>query len=182
VVEEGGKKSRSPVEDVTVYLLAFKNSVWTTIATTNTDTKGFFEFGNLAAGKYMTIVDAPGLKMLNSIHLDLAASDTINIVFTITDEGIETKISTVGIEPITNDELRITVYPNPTTGELKIENGELKINNVEIFDIFGRNVGMYRIRPENEEVVLNISHLPAGVYFVRIQTEAGEVMRKVLKE
>jgi hypothetical protein len=30
-------------------------------------------------------------------------------------------------------------------------------------------------------VVLNISHLPAGSYFVRIKTENGVVVRKVVK-
>ena len=71
----------------------------------------------------------------------------------------------------------IVVYPNPTRGELKIENGELEIINVEIFDIFGR--------------VVEIAHpplrgglgglLPSGVYFVRIQTENSVVVRKVIK-
>jgi len=48
---------------------------------------------------------------------------------------------------------QITVYPNPTTGELRIENGEWRtaapvgassaklINNVEIYDVYGRNAG-----------------------------------------
>ena len=34
----------------------------------------------------------------------------------------------------------VSVYPNPTTGELRIENGELRINSVEIFDVFGREL------------------------------------------
>ena len=32
----------------------------------------------------------------------------------------------------------VLVYPNPTTGQLTIDNGELTINNIEIFDIYGR--------------------------------------------
>jgi len=31
-------------------------------------------------------------------------------------------------------------------------------------------------------VVLDISHFPAGVYFVKIQTETGEIVRKVVKQ
>jgi hypothetical protein len=32
------------------------------------------------------------------------------------------------------------------------------------------------------ENAIDISHLPAGIYFVKIFTEVGEVTRKVLKE
>jgi len=180
VIEDGGKRAGSPVEDVTVYLLSFENSIWTTIATTQTDDKGSFAFSKLAAGKYMTIVDAPGIKMLNSIPLDLAVTDTINILFTITDEGIETTIGNVGINSPTLPEIK--VYPNPTTGELRIENGELRVKEVEIFDVVGKKVYTNHLITTSSNHLINISHLQAGVYFVRIQTEAGEVVRKVLKE
>jgi hypothetical protein len=79
-------------------------------------------------------------------------------------------------------EERIVLYPNPTTGQLRIENGEWRIENVEIFDILGRTVVAYPCGcPENTEITLYISNLPTGMYFVRIQTERGVVVRKVLK-
>jgi len=85
----------------------------------------------------------------------------------------------VGIENFELSNLKI--YPNPTTGQLKIESEGTKIENVEIFDVFGKNVLSQRffISPET---MINISHLPSGVYFVRIQTETGEIVGKVLKE
>jgi hypothetical protein len=73
----------------------------------------------------------------------------------------------------------VRVYPNPTAGELRIESGELKIENVAIYDISGKIQ-----KTENWETknTIDISYLPAGVYFLRITTEQGEVVRKVLKE
>jgi hypothetical protein len=189
VVEEDGGKSRSPVGEVTIYLLEFKNSVWNTIATTLSDAAGGFAFSKLAAGKYMTIVDAPGLKMLNSLPLDLAVTDTINIVFIITDEGIETRLGGVGIATQTLPEIK--VYPNPTTGELRIlmNNEQLTMNNVEVFDIYGRKVeakfpsnSLEGWQPQADGVVINISHLATGIYVLKISTEAGQVVKKVLKE
>ena len=78
----------------------------------------------------------------------------------------------------------LRIYPNPTTGELRIENGELRIENVEIFDIYGRKQShVSRVTcHETGEARINISHLSAGIYFLRIHTEAGEVVRKVVKE
>ncbi|MCL2682190.1 MAG: agmatine deiminase family protein [Bacteroidales bacterium] len=77
---------------------------------------------------------------------------------------------------------RINIYPNPTTGELRIENGELKIGNVAIFDMVGRKLLSHRLNTSSSNHLIHISHLQAGIYFVRIQTDAGDfVTKKILK-
>jgi len=77
---------------------------------------------------------------------------------------------------------KIVIYPNPATGELRINSGELRIENVEFFDIYGRKLQMSPMSLSSPETVLNISHLPAGVYFLRVNTNIGQVIKKVLKE
>jgi hypothetical protein len=79
-------------------------------------------------------------------------------------------------------EQTICIYPNPTTGTLKIISNKSRVENVEIFDMYGRK---QNVRVENlfsSESRLNISQLSAGIYFVKIFTEAGEAIKKVLKE
>jgi len=93
----------------------------------------------------------------------------------------------IEIEPLGIDEAAqgleaIEVYPNPTTGELRIENGELRIENVEIFDISGKVVSSHHLIPTSSHHLINISHLQAGTYFVKIATEQGEVVKKVIKQ
>jgi len=39
-----------------------------------------------------------------------------------------------------------------------------------------------RAEEQKEEIIMDISNSTAGVYFVRIQTEAGEVIKKVMKQ
>ena len=84
----------------------------------------------------------------------------------------------------------IKVYPNPTTGELRIENGELKIENIEFFDISGKlyeynnSYGLTVLRSyglTTDGVVFDISHLPSGIYFLKITTENGTVTKKIVK-
>jgi hypothetical protein len=75
----------------------------------------------------------------------------------------------------------IVVYPNPTRWELRITNCELRIESVEVFDIYGRAL-LSHLSFMSPETMIDISHLPAGVYFLRMNTEAGQVIRKVLKE
>ena len=84
----------------------------------------------------------------------------------------------VGIEELETTNLR--VYPNPTTGVLKITNYELGIKNVEVFDIYGRTQNA-ESRMGDEEIVLNISHLATGVYFLRIETENKMITQKIIK-
>ena len=75
----------------------------------------------------------------------------------------------------------ITLIPNPTSGELRIENGELRIEKVEVFDVYGR-IHSSLVTRHASLITINISHLPAGLYFVKIYTEAGMVVRKVVKQ
>ena len=86
----------------------------------------------------------------------------------------------LGVE--TWEETNILVYPNPTTGELTINNEQLIINNIEIFDIYGRKLSHISYPKSHISYLINISHLQAGIYFVKISTEAGEtITRKIIK-
>ena len=77
----------------------------------------------------------------------------------------------------------LTLYPNPTTGQLRITNYELRIESVEIYDAYGRKVlEDYNSYDLTVLRSYDLTVFPAGVYFVRIQTDAGEVVKKVVKE
>jgi len=98
---------------------------------------------------------------------------------------------------ITEFQHKIKIYPNPTTGELRIElrqaqlpNGQLTtaapvgassaklIENVEIFDVFGRKV----FEQKTNLTVLqsyDLTVLPAGIYVIKI---SNEMVGKFIKE
>ena len=84
-----------------------------------------------------------------------------------------------------NESAEITLFPNPTTGELRVESGELRVETIVVFDMLGRKVMTVtesQIANRKSQITFDISNVPAGVYFVRIQTENGVVTRKVVKE
>jgi len=81
------------------------------------------------------------------------------------------------------ESLQLSFYPNPTTGVLNltqetINNEQLTINNIEIFDIYGKK---HHLIPSSSHHLINISHLPAGLYFIKVYTEKGVVVEKVIK-
>ena len=83
-------------------------------------------------------------------------------------------------EPPATPELNaVSIYPNPTTGELRIVNCESRINDIKIFDAIGNKLPL-RMKKVGGET--DISHLPSGIYFVRITTEKGFVTKKVVKK
>jgi len=80
----------------------------------------------------------------------------------------------------------INIYPNPTTGELTITNYKLQITSVEVYDVYGKNL---KSNPElnsgvnlKSKIIIDISHLNPGIYFVKVVTEQGEVIKKVVKQ
>ena len=83
---------------------------------------------------------------------------------------------TSNLAPLTSNS--ITVVPNPTTGELRV-------SSVEVFDVYGRKTISDIRHPISEigksEIVINISYLTSGIYFVKVFTETGIVVKKVLK-
>jgi hypothetical protein len=60
------------------------------------------------------------------------------------------------------------VYPNPTTSQLTIENGELTMNNVAIFDIMGRTINNYQLSIVNYQLIIDVSHLANGMYYLKV--------------
>ena len=65
----------------------------------------------------------------------------------------------VGIPDIAKNDYAIKVYPNPTTGELRIDNGQLTIENVEVFDIYGRKLlSNHLITSSSNHLITSSSH------------------------
>jgi len=71
----------------------------------------------------------------------------------------------------------LTVYPNPTNSQLTINNEQLIINNVELFDIFGKCwLSLQSLL--SPEPIIDISHLPNGIYILKIN---NLIINKIIK-
>jgi len=157
------------------------------------DTPGEFQLiGTMPSGNTsFSDFSAPAGYVYYIIEIMLNENCDIGKVNSYIKSNIATNNPNVGIDDFrfTSDDLRI--YPNPTTGELRIStaggeqggwnNYELKIKGIEVFDIYGRALLSFASLI-SLETTINISELPTGIYFLRITTEQGEVMRKVVKE
>lgn len=91
----------------------------------------------------------------------------------------------VGAQPVWNigvketDRSAFSVYPNPTLGRGNIRFDQAGSYDIHVMDMVGNQVrSLSRTVNANEEVQLNLSDLPSGVYLVNIQ---GESIDKTVK-
>ena len=93
-------------------------------------------------------------------------------------EEIEDYKDITGIEDnFTNN---VSIYPNPVKDRLYIET-ESEIEEVIVYDIYGRH--QVTETPSHQEMIsIDISNLNSGVYFVKINTANGNIVKRFVKE
>ena len=123
-------------------------------------------------------------------YTDNAVSDDITYIYCVIPlqqccETLKTCSAPIVLTNIAEEkETDFVVFPNPTMGQFQIVSDEYQVVSIEIFDLLGRTVEAKHVLPEHvlsTETIINISHLPTGMYFVRIQTDNGAITRKVVK-
>lgn len=69
----------------------------------------------------------------------------------------------------------ISVYPNPTSGQLHIKTEEQNIQMITVYNLFG--VQLFEI----QDATFDISHLATGIYIVQVKTKEGILVTKITK-
>ena len=70
-----------------------------------------------------------------------------------------------------------TLYPNPTTGQLMVEMEGL--TEVEVYNLVGQC--LLRKTVTESIVTIDMNALQNGVYIVKVSSNSGSVMQKVIK-
>ena len=201
-VEEGDDSQKSegePIRDVGVILMRpSQGSSWETVGYTYTDDTGYFAFPDLPAGRYKIVADVPGMGMENQVDTNVGKGDTVFV-------EIKMIKKEVGIKQLRGTSYKLQVYPNPTKGQLIIDCGDSKgacplVKAVEIYNVVGQCVfttpNPTRVTTPNPSeggesptsaqfpsfggagVVIDVSHLPAGMYFLKINNKVVKFLKE----
>jgi hypothetical protein len=91
--------------------------------------------------------------------------------------------SVAGILPVAENNIGVSVYPNPTGDEITIESlEESRQSSVEIYDMLGQKVFDAHYSLLNSKVLINISNLAQGMYFAEVITDKGSQAVKFIKK
>jgi hypothetical protein len=140
-------------------------------------------------GMYLIKTDTGGVSGCNeTTSATLMATLSVNVmdtIPTISSGGVITNPTTIqgtlgtdstlcliiGINELNKAE-EIFLYPNPATTELRIENSELKIDEIEIYDVMGQRVFSKRPEASSPELIVDVSALTNGIYFLQLKGKA----------
>lgn len=95
------------------------------------------------------------------------------------DTSVCQAITSVGIEGISTA-AGISIYPNPTSGQITIKTGNIVASEVSIADVTGKIIA--RIQPEEAQFVIDLNAYANGIYFIRINTVHGLRTEKLIKQ
>ena len=77
-------------------------------------------------------------------------------------------------------EIQCKVYPNPVNDRLYIVT-EDEVENVVVYDIYGRRQVTETPRHQGN-LTIDLENLKSGIYFVKINTEKGNIVKRIIKQ
>ena len=75
----------------------------------------------------------------------------------------------------------VTVYPNPTNDKIYIVT-EAEVEEVVVYTITGVIVGQQSTDNRQQTLSIDLSELNAGIYFIKINTEEGNIVKRIIKK
>ena len=96
------------------------------------------------------------------------------------EESDEECVKTLG-ESIEELSLSINIYPNPVENELFLAT-EVSVEEIAIYDVYGRQIMSQQVNETASQQVVEVADLEAGVYFVKVVTNEGEIVKRFVKK
>jgi len=112
------------------------------------------------SGITASLVDLAGNNRIFGAEIDLGA--------------YEYTVQTANISAL-QEEHNITMYPNPTNGLVNIKSSGA-IKKVSVINQLGQEIETFT------EAQFSINHLPTGLYIVKVQTDQGTAIQKLIKK
>ncbi len=166
--------SFNPDFSVTGSLQLYNSLQFNNLSTGNT-TSWFWDFG-----------DGVTSNLKNPQHTYQAFGNFTVLMRATDGPCVRTVTKNITIELFTSLEealgLNLQVYPNPAEDDFTVAYQVEKVVPMEIslIDLAGKTLLRESLIPNHEgEVVFNVTQLPAGLYLVRLQVEAGNIFRKI---
>jgi hypothetical protein len=144
------------------------------------DASGKFQFPNLAYGTYKIFGDAAGKKNPPlTVTLSAAQKSVSNIVFEENNKKFEGHFGNVGIGSV-NSLPGVSVFPNPVTDFVRVQ-GLSSIGGEKTIVLSSMTCAEISRQTVSNDASISTATLPAGIYLLQVQTEAGSASFRIAK-
>ena len=80
---------------------------------------------------------------------------------------------------VENSTIKCNIFPNPANDKLYIE-AETEVEEVVVYDVYGRH--QVTETPSHQgNLTIDLSDLKSGIYFVKINTNEGNIVKRIIK-
>jgi hypothetical protein len=166
--------NKNPVEGVQIRL--YKSGGTSLVATTLTDSNGFYKFEHLEIAEYAIFVEIPGF--VQSEEFKVAVSDkepSVSFKFLVNSStGSVTDVNPVFLSSV-------KIYPNPTKGKVQLKFSQIPDAGtwISVYDASGRLV--LKSPALDLEESINLEGNPAGLYFIKLNQKSSKTYKLVLE-
>ncbi len=113
----------------------------------------------------------------DSLHLDFPIGGAFPYNMSYRMLKVKSYYITAGINELKNTENNILIYPNPCSEKLFVKNiAYTEIKKYSLLSIEGKEISFKAIGKEE----FDVSDLPAGLYFLQLQTKEGVLTKKIV--
>ena len=134
--------------------------------------------GSYSAGITCHLIAVPnnGYTFLNWTENGVVVSSNSDYTFTVS--GNRTLVANfINYDGVDETDKQISIYPNPTSSKIFIDGKHMKM--VELYNVYGLLIAIKELTDDLSE--LDLQHLPAGIYCLRIYAESGMVNHCIVK-
>jgi fibronectin type 3 domain-containing protein len=89
-------------------------------------------------------------------------------------------VKTLG-ESLTELESSFILFPNPANDRLYIK-AEAEIMEVSVYDVYGRVQNLRISESQNLRISIDVANLKSGIYFVKVNTDEGNIVKRIIKD
>jgi hypothetical protein len=102
------------------------------------------------------------------------------------DEGMMGQFLVIDESPVLSTftgEVSATIFPNPSKGNYHLHFGEnLQIYDLKVIDKYGRSLREVDYQAMSNQLILNLLDPDKGLYILKINTDRGPYVFKIIKE
>lgn len=82
-------------------------------------------------------------------------------------------------ENLSKETIQVNLYPNPTSEYLNVFiSDKIKKGQGKIINLSGQVLESFQTEEENTTYIFDVSRLPSGIYFLKIQDDKGRILTK----